>query len=101
MAHITGGGLSENIIRVIPEGLGLDIEASTLVLPPVFDWLQREGNVAAPEMWRTFTCGVGFVLVVHPEQTAAVGKALDALGLGHKTIGQVVTRSGDERTRIA
>ena len=52
-------------------------------------------------MWRTFNCGVGFVLVVHPEQTAAVGNALDALGLGHKTIGQVVTRSGDERTRIA
>jgi phosphoribosylformylglycinamidine cyclo-ligase len=101
MAHSTGGGLSENIIRVIPDGLGLDIEASTLVLPPVFDWLQREGNVAAPEMWRTFNCGVGFVLVVHPDQSAAVGNALDVLGLGHKTIGQVVARSGDERTRIA
>ena len=101
MAHITGGGLTENIIRVIPEGLGLDIEASTLVLPPVFDWLQREGRVAAPEMWRTFNCGVGFVLVVHPDQSAAVGNALDVLGLGHKTIGQVVVQSGDERTVIA
>ena len=47
MAHITGGGLTENIIRVIPDGLGLDIEASAIVLPPVFDWLQREGAVAA------------------------------------------------------
>ena len=47
MAHITGGGLTENIIRVIPDGLGLDIEASTIVLPPVFDWLQREGAGAA------------------------------------------------------
>jgi len=101
MAHITGGGLSENIIRVIPEGLGLDIEASTLVLPPVFDWLQREGNVAAPEMWRTFNCGVGFVLVVHPDQVAGVRASLDALGLGHKAIGQVVARHGDERTVIA
>ena len=45
MAHITGGGLTENIIRVIPDGLGLDIEASSIVLPPVFDWLQREGAV--------------------------------------------------------
>src|SRR3546814_16008095 len=45
MAHITGGGLTENIIRVVPDGLGLDIEASTLVLPPVFEWLQREGAV--------------------------------------------------------
>jgi len=101
MAHSTGGGISENISPVIPAGLGLDIEASTLILPPVFDWLQREGNVAAPEMWRTFNCGVGFVLVVHPEQSTTVGNALDALGLGHKTIGQVVARSGDERTRIA
>ena len=101
MAHITGGGLSENIIRVIPDGLGLDIEASTLVLPPVFDWLQREGNVAAPEMWRTFNCGVGFVLVLHPEQVAGVRASLDALGLGHKAIGQVVARHGDERTVIA
>lgn len=101
MAHITGGGLSENIIRVIPEGLGLDIEASTLILPPVFDWLQREGRVASPEMWRTFNCGVGFVLVVHSEQVAAVQTCLTALGLDHKTIGQVVTRSEGARTRIA
>ena len=64
MAHITGGGLTENIIRVIPDGLGLDIEASSWPLPPVFDWLQREGAVPREEMWRTFNCGVGFVLVV-------------------------------------
>ncbi|MBP6534814.1 MAG: phosphoribosylformylglycinamidine cyclo-ligase, partial [Arenimonas sp.] len=101
MAHITGGGLSENIIRVIPEGLGLHVEASSIVLPPVFDWLQREGQVALPEMWRTFNCGIGFVLVVKPEQTASVGQALDALGLKHKTIGQVIAQRGDERTLIA
>ena len=101
MAHITGGGLSENIIRVIPEGLGLHVEASSIVLPPVFDWLQREGQVAQPEMWRTFNCGIGFVLVVKPEQTASVGQALDALGLKHKTIGQVIAQRGDERTLIA
>jgi len=50
MAHITGGGLTENIIRVIPDGLALDIDATTIVLPPVFDWLQREGAVSLPEM---------------------------------------------------
>jgi phosphoribosylformylglycinamidine cyclo-ligase len=71
-AHITGGGLTENIIRVIPEGLGLDIEASAIVLPPVFDWLQREGAVPREEMWRTFNCGVGFVLVLAPGDVAAV-----------------------------
>jgi len=101
MAHITGGGLSENIIRVIPEGLGLHVEASSIVLPPVFDWLQREGRVALPEMWRTFNCGIGFVLVVKPAQSAAVGQALEALGLKHKTIGQVIAQRGDERTLIA
>ena len=68
MAHITGGGLTENIIRVIPDGLGLDIDASALALPPVFDWLQREGAVPREEMWRTFNCGIGFVLVVSPGQ---------------------------------
>src|SRR3546814_14545307 len=61
MAHVTGGGLTENIIRVVPDGLGLEIEAP--VLPPVFDWLQREGAVPREEMWRTFNCGIGFVLV--------------------------------------
>ena len=101
MAHITGGGLSENIIRVIPDGLALRIEASSIVLPPVFDWLQREGQVALPEMWRTFNCGIGFVLVVHPEQEADVGRQLDGLGLGHKAIGRVVAHGGGERTLIA
>ena len=101
MAHITGGGLSENIIRVIPEGLGLHVEASSIVLPPVFDWLQREGQVAQPEMWRTFNCGIGFVLVVKPAQAGVVSASLDALGLKHKTIGQVIAQRGDERTLIA
>ncbi|MBP7982261.1 MAG: phosphoribosylformylglycinamidine cyclo-ligase [Arenimonas sp.] len=101
MAHITGGGLSENIIRVIPEGLGLHVEASSIVLPPVFDWLQREGQVALPEMWRTFNCGIGFVLVVKPAQAGAVSQSLDALGLKHKPIGQVIAQRGDERTLIA
>jgi phosphoribosylformylglycinamidine cyclo-ligase len=101
MAHITGGGLSENIIRVIPEGLGLHVEASSIVLPPVFDWLQREGQVALPEMWRTFNCGIGFVLVVNPTQVAAVSHSLTELGLTHKTIGQVIAQTGDERTHIA
>jgi len=100
MAHITGGGLTENIIRVIPEGLGLDIEASTLVLPPVFDWLQREGNVPPQEMWRTFNCGVGFVLVVAPDKSNAIAQGLDRLGLCSRPIGQVVKADGGDRVRI-
>ena len=102
MAHITGGGLTENIIRVIPDGLGLDIEASSIVLPPVFDWLQREGAVPAPEMWRTFNCGIGFVLVLAPVDVAAVSAELTRAGLAHREIGSVVAATGDgERVRIA
>jgi len=101
MAHITGGGLTENIIRVIPDGLGLNIEASAIVLPPVFDWLQREGAVLREEMWRTFNCGVGFVLVVAPGDVATVASELARLGLAHRPIGAVVRADDDgERVRI-
>jgi phosphoribosylformylglycinamidine cyclo-ligase len=79
----------------------LHVEASTIVLPPVFDWLQREGQVALPEMWRTFNCGIGFVLVVKPEQASAVSISLTALDLSHKTIGQVIAQRGEHRTLIA
>ncbi len=100
MAHITGGGITENIIRVIPDGLGLEIEASAIVLPPVFDWLQREGAVPREEMWRTFNCGVGFVLVVAPADVGGIEVELDRLGLAHRQIGQVVPSSGGERVHI-
>ncbi len=100
MAHITGGGLSENIIRVVPDALGLEIDASAIVLPPVFDWLQREGAVAREEMWRTFNCGIGFVLVVAPGDVAAIEADLDRLGLAHRAIGQVVPGSSGARVSI-
>ena len=100
MAHITGGGLTENIIRVIPDGLGLSIDASSWPLPPVFDWLMREGAVPREEMWRTFNCGIGFVLVVPPGAVSAIERDLDGHGLGHWRIGEVVSAGGDERVRI-
>ncbi|HEY0332485.1 MAG TPA: phosphoribosylformylglycinamidine cyclo-ligase [Stenotrophomonas sp.] len=100
MAHVTGGGLTENIIRVIPEGLGLDIQAASWPLPPVFQWLQREGAVADAEMWRTFNCGIGFVLVATPAQAAELEQALDGHALAHWRIGQVVVARGDDRVHI-
>ncbi|MGH8106638.1 MAG: AIR synthase-related protein, partial [Arenimonas sp.] len=101
MAHITGGGLSENIIRVIPDGLGLEIKASSWPLPPVFQWLQKEGQVPNNEMWRTFNCGIGFVLVIDAKDVDTVGSGLKAHGLDHWTIGSVVKASGGERTHIS
>ena len=100
MAHVTGGALVEKIIRVVPKPLGLEIDTSSWPLPPVFDWLQREGNVPAPEMWRTFNCGVGFVLMLAPSDVAAVQADLDRLGLAHWQIGQVTPPRDGERLRI-
>lgn len=100
MAHITGGGLKENIIRVVPDGLGLAIDASSWELPPVFQWLQREGNVAREEMWRTFNCGIGFTVLLDKSQVEAAQAALAAHGLDTWVIGSVVAASGDERVHI-
>ncbi len=100
MAHITGGGLTENIIRVVPEGLGLEIDASAWTLPAVFDWLRREGAVPLPEMWRTFNCGIGFTLIVPPEAEATLSADLTRRGIAHWTIGRVTRASGAERVRI-
>jgi phosphoribosylformylglycinamidine cyclo-ligase len=100
MAHITGGGLTENIIRVIPDGLGLDIRAAAWPLPPVFDWLMREGQVPQPEMWRTFNCGIGYVLVVDPGQVSALSAHLDRLQLRHWQIGEVVVAGAGARVAI-
>jgi phosphoribosylformylglycinamidine cyclo-ligase len=97
MAHITGGGLTENIIRVVPDGLGLQIDRAALALPPVFAWLQREGGVSDAEMWRTFNCGIGFVLVVRADAAGAVEAELDGLQLAHRRIGVVVGEDGRER----
>jgi phosphoribosylformylglycinamidine cyclo-ligase len=100
MAHVTGGALVEKIIRVVPKPLGLEIDTSSWPLPPVFDWLQREGNVPREEMWRTFNCGIGFVLMVAPADVGAINADLDRLGLAHWQIGQVTTGS-DNRLRIS
>ena len=99
MAHITGGGLTENIIRVVPEGLGLRIDPSAWPLPPLFDWLQREGEVVREEMWRTFNCGIGFVLIAAQDAVPALERELDALALPHWRIGDVVA-AADDRVRI-
>ena len=100
LAHITGGGLAENIIRVVPGGMGIEIDAGAWPQPPVFEWLQREGSIADAEMWRTFNCGIGFTLIVPASAEAALQRRLATLGLAHWSIGRVVAAGGDERVRI-
>jgi phosphoribosylformylglycinamidine cyclo-ligase/phosphoribosylamine--glycine ligase/phosphoribosylglycinamide formyltransferase/phosphoribosylformylglycinamidine cyclo-ligase len=75
-AHVTGGGLVENPPRAIAPGLQPRFDWNSWTLPPVFDWLQREGSVADHELRRTFNCGVGFVLIAAPEDAGPVLSAL-------------------------
>lgn len=101
MAHITGGGLSENIIRVVPGGLGLRVDAASWPQPEVFGWLMQAGSVTRAEMWRTFNCGIGFVLLLPAEAAAEAIARLGAQGLPAWDIGAVVAHTGEgERVHI-
>ncbi|HKE47658.1 MAG TPA: phosphoribosylformylglycinamidine cyclo-ligase [Rhodanobacteraceae bacterium] len=100
MAHITGGGLKENIIRVVPDRLGIALDSTSWRLPPVFDWLQREGRVARDEMFRTFNCGIGYTLIVPAKAQGTIVAALGKLGLDARQIGEIVPARGD-RVEIA
>jgi phosphoribosylformylglycinamidine cyclo-ligase len=100
MAHITGGGLKENIIRVVPDALGISLDSGAWTLPPLFDWLQREGNVAREEMWRTFNCGIGYTVIVAREHIASTLDALQKLDLRAWQIGEIIASPGDDRVLI-
>lgn len=91
MAHITGGGLIENIPRVLPEGLGVTLDAGQWTLPPVFRWLMRQGNIASAEMARTFNVGLGMVVVVDPARAEATAAILRDAGETVQTVGHVHT----------
>jgi phosphoribosylaminoimidazole synthetase len=80
MAHITGGGFVDNLPRVLPVGIAARLDLTRIPVPPVYGWLARIGNLAPPEMLRTFNCGIGMVLVVAPPAAAAVSEVLAAAG---------------------
>jgi len=84
----------------VPDGLGLALDASAIVLPPVFDWLMREGKVAREEMWRTFNCGIGFTVILPPEAVADASTLLARHGLASSVIGAVVKTQGEDRVHI-
>jgi phosphoribosylformylglycinamidine cyclo-ligase len=93
LAHITGGGLTDNIPRVLPAGLEAALERRRWGVDPVFDWLQRSAHIDAAQMYRTFNCGVGMVVIVPPAHAAAAAELLAAHGESAYIIGEV--RSGD------
>lgn len=96
LAHITGGGLIENVPRVLPAGVVAEIDATQWTLPAIFAWLQREAALPALELARTFNCGIGMVVVVAPEQC---DRAMALLRQGGETvwqIGRIRPRRGSE-----
>ena len=99
LAHITGGGLTENLPRILPEGLGAEINLSAWGLPPVFRWLAETAGMAEPELLKTFNCGIGMIAVVAAGRADALTKLLSDMGetvvpLGHVTAGQGVSYRG-------
>ncbi|WP_071797024.1 phosphoribosylformylglycinamidine cyclo-ligase [Natronohydrobacter thiooxidans] len=99
LAHITGGGLTENLPRVLPEGMGAEIDLGAWTLPPVFRWLAAEGGIAEAEMLKTFNAGIGMVLVVAADQAGALTALLTDAGesvhhLGHVAPGAGIRYSG-------
>jgi phosphoribosylformylglycinamidine cyclo-ligase len=95
MAHITGGGLTENTHRMFPAGLSARIDSARWTRPAIFDWLQRAGNVASAEMHRVFNCGIGMVLVVASDAALAAVARLGQLGETAIVIGAVERRTTD------
>ena len=92
LAHITGGGLLENIPRILPDGLGAQLQAGSWPKSELFAWLQTTAGIDDVEMNRTFNNGIGMVLVVAPEQAQAVAQTLQAQGETVHTIGRIVPR---------
>ena len=93
LAHITGGGLTDNIPRVLPDGLEAVLERRRWHRDPVFDWLQQAGRIEPTEMYRTFNCGIGMVVVVAKEQASPALALLAAHGESAQVIGEIRTGS--------
>lgn len=100
MAHITGGGLTENVPRVLPESVKAVIEKSSWQRPKLFQWLQSEGNVAEGEMHRVFNCGIGMVVVVARENAAEALRLLNDAGEKALEIGRIERRLDGEAQTI-
>lgn len=101
IAHITGGGLIDNIPRVLPAQLAASIDLSSWELPAVFKWLQQSGNIDDEEMMRTFNCGAGMVLAIDAQQEQQCLQQLRQLGETAWVIGEIIERSGEPAVILA
>ena len=99
ISHITGGGLLENIPRVLPQHLAAKLDTNSWQMPEIFQWLQKQGNIESNEMYRVLNCGVGMVVVVPQEESKTVIAKLNELGESAWLIGEVI-ESSDEQVII-
>jgi phosphoribosylformylglycinamidine cyclo-ligase len=93
LAHITGGGLVDNVPRVLPDAVQAEIDGASWKLPSVFGWLMKTGGVPRDDMIRTFNCGIGMVAVVAPDSEARVTQVLKEHGETVHRIGRIVPRA--------
>jgi phosphoribosylformylglycinamidine cyclo-ligase len=100
MAHITGGGITENIPRVLPAGLTAEIRADGWQLPPLFQWLQAQGNIVPSELYKTFNCGIGMAVIVAKEHVAQAKQLLEASGETVFEIGHIRAQNAGEAPTI-
>ena len=101
LAHITGGGLLENIPRVLPDECCAEIDLQAWQQEPIFDWLQSKGNVEPEEMYRTFNCGIGMIVCVAEEDAVAALSGLQQAGETVWQIGQIcIRREGEKQVLI-
>ncbi|MEV8466329.1 phosphoribosylformylglycinamidine cyclo-ligase [Fluviibacterium sp. DFM31] len=94
LAHITGGGLTENLPRVLPDGLGAEVDLSSWTLPDIFAWLAAEGRIEISEILKTFNAGIGMVLVVDKDQAETLQAVLTGAGEAVSRLGHVVAGTG-------
>jgi phosphoribosylformylglycinamidine cyclo-ligase len=96
-AHITGGGLTENVPRVLPTALGVRVHLQRLTVPPVLKWLAQTGEIASQEMLRTFNCGIGMVAIVDSVRADAVSATLRRCGETVVALGEVTSAADSPR----
>ncbi len=101
LAHITGGGLLENVPRVIPDSCAVALDATTWALPPVFHWIAQHGPVALSEMVRIFNCGIGMIAIITPFEVEHAIDMLAANGVPSLSIGVITPRNGDRAITIS
>ncbi len=94
MVHVTGGGLTENIPRVLPQGLGVEIDSTSWKIPEIFKLIQQNGQVEEAEMFKTFNMGIGFILIVHPGDEERTREILLSQQENHIRIGRVIGGQG-------